>query len=127
MYNKRQQVMNMRREINMYRDKIRISEAKQLPEAFMQALEKWREEADKILHSDRIRWYAKLTSTTFHYENVAYIVLPQDVYDPEVYQYYNEKCCLNVLEAGFEILQGMMSRDLKELGAENVLNWGFLD
>ena len=111
----------------MYRDKIRVSEASQLPEAFMQALERWREEADKILHSDRIGWYAKLTSTTFIYKNVAYIVLPKDVYDPEVYQHYNEKCCLNVLEAGFEILQGMISRDLKELGAENVLNWGFLD
>jgi arginine repressor len=32
-----------------------------------------------------------------------------------------------VLEAGFEILQGTIRRDLEALGATNVQNYGFLD
>ena len=111
----------------MWDDKISIVNADQLPIEFTQALERWRKEAEEILNSGRIRWYAKLTATTFEYEGVGYIVTPKDVYHSDVYDYYYEKCSLNVLEAGFEILQGTITRDLKELGAEHVLNWGLID
>ena len=107
----------------IYMNKISISKAAELPKEFNEALEHWRVEAHRILNSDEIKWFSKLASTTFTYRGLSYIVTSNDVYSKEVL----ENCLENVLDAGFEILQATITRDLKRLGAENIRNWGFID
>lgn len=107
----------------MYKNEISISKATELPKEFYEALENWRVEAQRILNSDEIQWYSKLASTTFTYRGLSYIVTSNDVYSKEIF----ESCLENVLDAGFEILQATITRDLRRLGAENIRNWGFLD
>ena len=107
----------------MYKNEINISKATELPIAFYEALEKWRVEAHRILNSDEIQWFSKLASTTFTYRGLSYIVTSNDVYSNEAL----ENCPENFLDAGFEILQATITKDLRRLGAENIRNWGFLD
>ena len=107
----------------MYMNKISISKATELPKEFYEALGNWRVEAQRILNSDEIQWYSKLASTTFTYCGLSYIVTSEDVYSKEDL----ENCLENVLDAGFEILQATITKDLRRLGAENIRNWGFLD
>lgn len=107
----------------MYKNEINISKATELPKEFYEALGNWRVEAQRILNSDEIQWYSKLASTTFTYCGLSYIVTSEDVYSKEDL----ENCLENVLDAGFEILQATITKDLRRLGAENIRNWGFLD
>lgn len=107
----------------MYQKELPISKATELPSSFFEALERWRTEADRILHSDEIKWFAKLASTTFTYNDVPYIVTSADVYSEQVLK----DCLENILDAGFEILQKTITNDLINLGAKNIRNWGFLD
>lgn len=107
----------------MYMNEINISKATELPKEFNEALEHWRVEAKKILNSDKIQWFAKLASTTFTYCGLSYIVTSEDVYSKEDL----ENCLENILDAGFEILQATITKDLRRLGAEDIRNWGFWD
>jgi hypothetical protein len=107
----------------MYKEKTHISKATDLPQGFSEALERWRVEAERILNSDEIKWFARLASTTFMYNGRLYVVTPEDVYSEEELA----SCLENVLDAGFEILQGMITKDLCALGAESIENMGFLD
>ena len=100
----------------MYMNEISISKATELPKEFYEALENWRVEAQRILNSDEIQWYSKLASTTFTYCGLSYIVTSEDVYSKEDL----ENCLENVLDAGFEILQATITKDLRRLGAENI-------
>jgi hypothetical protein len=108
-------------------NEILIDQATDLPESFYQALEAWKIEADEILHGDQIQWYAKLAHTTFEYGGKTYDIRPHHVFAPEVVAKYRKNYMDGVLEAGFEILQGTIRRDLEALGATNVQNYGFLD
>ena len=108
-------------------DDIRISDATDLPEEFYSVLEQWKLEADKIIHSDRIQWYAKSVSTLFELNGELYRIYPRDLFSPEVVELYSKNYMDNVLAAGMEILQGNIERDLKGLGATRVQSFGFLD
>jgi hypothetical protein len=107
----------------MYLNEISISNANELPKEFHEALALWRVEAQRILNSGEIQWFSKLASTTFKYRGISYIITPEDVYPKEDL----ENCLENILDAGFEILQETITRDLERLGAENIRNFGFLD
>ena len=102
---------------------IQISGATELPEGFFEALGRWRVEAEEILVSGRVQWFARLASTTFVYREKRYRVSPSDVFSKETVATEQE----NFLDAAFELLQKSITRDLEALGAENVRNWGFLD
>lgn len=102
---------------------INISNATDLPKEFFDCLQVWQEEASRILNDNEIKWFAKLTSTTFRYGEKYYIVSPQDVFSENTLK----NCPINFLCAGFEILQHKITSDLNALGAKNIRNWGFLD
>ena len=108
-------------------DSIRIIEANDLPKEIMEAFENWKAEADKIIHSDRIGWYAKTVSTIFEINGKSYVIKPYDLFSPEIVKAYTEQYLDGVLHAGMEILQGMIEQDLKRLGATYVQSYGFLD
>ena len=44
--------------------------ATDLPDAFYEALERWKTEADEIIKGSQIQWYAKLASTTFRTDEI---------------------------------------------------------
>ena len=100
-----------------------ISNATDLPKEFFDCLQVWQKEASRILKGDEIKWFAKLTSTTFCYGANYYVVSPQDVFGENALK----NCPINFLCAGFEILQQKITSDLNALGAKNIRNWGFLD
>ena len=106
---------------------ITISEATDLPEAFYEALERWKIEAAEIMNSSQIQWYAKLASTTFKWNDKNYVIYPRDVFAPDVVKYYTESYMDGILDAGFELLQASITADLGKLGATNIRNFGFLD
>ena len=106
---------------------IRISEATDLPKTFYESLEGWKLKADKIMKETPIQWYAKLASTTFRWNGISYAIYPEDVFAPDVVQYYTENYMDGILDAGFELLQATMTADLEKLGATNIRNFGFLD
>lgn len=106
---------------------IRISEATDLPSPFREALEKWRAEAEEILHGGIIQWYSKLVMTRFEYHGKKYVIYPKDVFSAEVFEEYAKKYLDNFLEAGLEILQPSIAEDLKALGATKIQSFGFLD
>ena len=108
-------------------DEIRISYATDLPKELCEAWEQWKIEADRIIHSDRIQWYAKSVSTIFDMNGKRYKIVPADVFSPEIVELYCGQYMDNVLAAGLEILQGMIEKDLKRLGASYVQSFGFLD
>lgn len=105
------------------KDESRITDAKELPAEFFEALARWREEALEIWNSDRIEWYSKLVKTTFIYNGRSYVVIPEDVYPENFFAKYPE----GSLHAGTEILQKTIEKDLISLGAENIKHYGFLD
>ena len=109
------------------KDYVRITKAEALPEALIEALERWRVRADEIIHSDQIQWYAKSAPTIFTFEGKLYEVVPKDVFSPEIVEKYTKIYLDNVLHAGFEILQGMIGDDLKALGATDIQHFGWLD
>ena len=106
---------------------IKISEATDLPKSFYEALERWRIEADEIMNSSRIQWYAKLASTTFQWKDAFYAIYPADVFAQDVVQYYTENYMDGILDAGFELLQPSIKADLEKLGATDIRNFGLLD
>lgn len=106
---------------------VAISDAKKLPQSFFDKLEEWRRMAQELLDSGRIKWYSKYVITEFTYNDIHYSVTARDVFAPEVYKLYEEKCCLNMLDAVLEGVQMNISDDLKALGAEDVWNYGLLD
>ena len=108
-------------------NEIRISEALDLPRELCEAWERWKLEADRILHSGRIQWYAKSVSTVFELNGKIYKICPRDVYAPEVVEQYSSNYMENVLAAGMEILQGTIEKDLKQIGATYIQSFGFLD
>ncbi len=105
------------------KDETRITDAKDLPVEFFEALARWREEALEIWNSDRIEWYSKLVRTTFIYNGGSYVVIPEDVYPKEFFEKYPE----GSLHTGLEILRKTIEKDLTLLGAENIKHYGFLD
>lgn len=107
----------------MCKNEIRISKAVQLSQELTLSLEKWRIEAEKLLKNCEIQWYAKLASTTFDYDDKSYRVSPEDIFSKRTYNDYQ----IGYLHAIFEVLQKDITRDLEELGAKNILNYGFLD
>ena len=58
---------------------------------------------------------------------ISYAIYPEDVFAPDVVQYYTENYMDGILDAGFELLQATMTADLEKLGATNIRNFGFLD
>ena len=77
-------------------DEIRITAAEELPEELYKAWENWRAEAEKLLHSGRIQWYAKSVSTIFEMNGKRYKILPSDLFSPETVKEYRE----NFLKGG---------------------------
>ena len=110
----------------MIRD-IEISEATDLPEAFYEALGRWKAEAEEIIKGSQIQWYAKLASTTFKLNDKYYVIYPRHVFAPDVVKSFTDRYMDGILDAGFELLQASITVDLKELGATNIRNFGFLD
>lgn len=107
----------------MCKNEIRISEAVQLPQELSLPLEKWRIVAEKLLKNSEVQWYAKLASTTFDFDDKLYRVSPEDIFSNQAFNDYQ----IGYLHAVFEILQKTITRDLEELGAKNIRNYGFLD
>jgi hypothetical protein len=106
---------------------IKISEATDLPEAFCEALERWKIKADEIMRETQIQWYARLASTTFKFNEKYYVIYPEHVFAPEIVKSWKDKYMDGVLDAGFELMQSSITDDLVKLGATNIRNFGFLD
>ncbi len=108
-------------------DEIRITHATDLPDSFREALTAWRTEAARLVREYEVEWYAKTTSTHFTFHEKRYVILPEDVFDGETVRRFIANFSFGALEARFEVLQKCLDRDLRTLGATNIVHYGFLD
>lgn len=100
-----------------------VGKAKQLPPKFYELLDKWGKELAEILESGKATWYAKLVTTTFVFRGVHYELGLKDFCPQALIDRYNYGIC----SAAFEILQKTVEADMKEMGAKDVVSYGFLD
>jgi len=102
---------------------INISKSNDLPNEFYIALDKWKQLFYESLKNEKISWFSKLVETNFKYNDKYYKVTIYDICEEKTLK----SCPVNYLEAILEAMQNVISDDLRELGATNIRNFGFLD
>lgn len=109
-------------------NEIALDEARELPEVFFTLLKKWRELADQSARENKVNWFSKGVSVVFFYGEKEYRLIAEDFFNDEIVEKINTgKVNGGYYHAVVETLSSMVKKDLLDIGATNVVTFGYLD